>query len=244
MVSATSMRRFQEHKPVGRPLVLDASHPAAIEGRSYFGHGALSRRRLGHVFVSGHNSRKIGKVCVKGQWRGMPIFTLTLEERHTCPRSCDQWLSCYGNKMHWSVRLQPGQELEAKIETELAALSERHPRGFIIRLHVLGDFYSVNYVTLWRSWLRRFPALRVFGYTARDDMIGAELRQLVAEQWDRFAVRSSNAKIPGMPASVVIRSEADRGGAIVCPAQTGKSDCCGTCALCWSTTRTIAFLEH
>jgi hypothetical protein len=28
------------------------------------------------------------------------------------------------------------------------------------------------------------------------------------------------------------------------PAQTGKTDCCATCALCWHSDRTIAFLRH
>ncbi len=32
--------------------------------------------------------------------------------------------------------------------------------------------------------------------------------------------------------------------AIICPAQTGKADSCGTCALCWHTKRRIAFLQH
>ena len=32
--------------------------------------------------------------------------------------------------------------------------------------------------------------------------------------------------------------------AILCPAQTGATDCCATCALCWASTRTIAFRRH
>jgi hypothetical protein len=43
------------------------------------------------VLKDGHQSRKIGKFVTKGKMRGFPIFTLTLEERATCPRSCLAW---------------------------------------------------------------------------------------------------------------------------------------------------------
>ena len=32
--------------------------------------------------------------------------------------------------------------------------------------------------------------------------------------------------------------------AIICPAQTGATDCCATCALCWNSVRSIAFRRH
>ena len=32
--------------------------------------------------------------------------------------------------------------------------------------------------------------------------------------------------------------------AILCPAQTGATDCCATCALCWQSLRSIAFRPH
>ncbi len=31
---------------------------------------------------------------------------------------------------------------------------------------------------------------------------------------------------------------------IPCPAQTGATDCCATCALCWQSDRSIAFKRH
>jgi hypothetical protein len=47
-----------------------------------------------------------------------------------------------------------------------------------MRVHNLGDFYSVEHVELWRTLLERHPALRVWGYTARwhsDDPIAVAL---------------------------------------------------------------------
>lgn len=244
-----ALRRFSKHTVVGNPMLLGVGHPAVVEGRSLFTKpaGNYSDR----VLVSGFNSKKIGKKCIKGRWAGMPIFTLTLEERKTCPRDCVLWRSCYGNRMHWSRRNQPGRELEEKLGRELAGLQERHPKGFVVRLHVLGDFYSVEYVKLWERWLDTFPALRVFGYTARreNDPIGRELRELIRRRWGRFAVRSSGGYFGGwysrvIPKTVVVASEDRAGSAIVCPAQTQKTECCGTCTLCWETEKPIAFLEH
>lgn len=236
------LRRFEEKTKVGRPHVLADDHPAVVEGRSLFTKAAGNHSD--RVLISGVNSKKIGARVMKGRWKGMPIYTLTLEERKTCPRSCTLWNSCYGNRLHWSRRLQPGADLEARLAFELERLDAKHSGGFVVRLHVLGDFYSVEYVKLWASWLKRFPTLRVFGYTARraGDPIGFELTKLALSQWDRFAVRSSGGYLYDVPATVV--AQADVPGAVTCPAQTGRTDCCSTCALCWEGRKTVAFLEH
>ena len=89
--------------------------------------------------------------------------------------------------------------------------------------------------------LDAFPALHVFGFTARDpvtDEIGAHLYAMAASNWARFSVRFS-----GMQGSVMASRLADAGDpeAIICPAQTGKTDCCATCALCWHSDRSVAF---
>ena len=39
-------------------------------------------------------------------------------------------------------------------------------------------------------------------------------------------------------------AEDEQVNAIVCPEQTGATRACATCALCWGTTRNIAFVEH
>jgi hypothetical protein len=122
---------------------------------------------VGRVLKDGHQSRKIGKAVTKGPRRGWPIFTLTLEERATCPRTCKAWGFCYGNNMQAAERIVAGERLEAALGLELLALQRQHPGGFMVRLHVLGDFYSEDYVRFWTSALDRFPALHVFGFTAR-----------------------------------------------------------------------------
>lgn len=239
------LRRFLDHTPAFEAVKsLAPWHPAATNGRTlYLARVAVADDRA-PVLKGGQNNRKIGGRVVKGRWAGMPIYTLTLEERATCPRTCAHWLDCYGNKMNWSTRLLAGPELEERLDVELHELATRHPLGFVVRLHVLGDFYSPAYVRRWRRWLLEIPEMRVYGYTGwpRETPIGAAVAELAERHWERFAVRTSDR--PGPRGTVSHDDPMCDPDAIVCPAQVGRAECCATCALCWQTQRSIAFLVH
>lgn len=201
------------------------------------------------VFGQGRKNRKLGKSITKGAWAGMPIYMLTLEERVTCP-PCAVWDRCYGNSMRWARRVAHGEALEARIAVDLAWMDSRHTRGFAVRLHQLGDFYSLRYVELWTEWIDRFPRLHVFGFTAwrRDSEIGAAIWALTRRRWDRFAIRFSGYTHP-QGAVVVPDEPAGRAieGGLICPEQLGKTKTCGTCGLCWNEharDTTIVFIEH
>src|SRR5262249_24053099 len=125
---------------------------------------------------------------LKGRWRGFAAYMLTLEERATCPTTCRHLRSCYGNKMHLAQRMQAGSDLEWRLVREVALLHIDHPDGFAVRLHELGDFYSVEYVELWGRLLERYPGLHIWGYTAHTDgPIFAALVALVKRYGGRFA---------------------------------------------------------
>lgn len=224
-----------------RAVSLAADHPAIVEGRPLFDtavHPSLSPRLL----VAGFNSRKIGGKVQIGRWKGFPVYTLTLEERVTCPRSCEQWRACYGNNMHWARRHTHGQALETKLGLELRALARKHPRGFVVRLHVLGDFYSPEYVKLWINALDSIPSLHLFGYTARHprDEIGRGI--LVMNVSPRCWIRFSGHNLGAQGAVVIAHQSVSEH--VVCPAQTGATDCCSTCGLCWTMEKTVEFLQH
>lgn len=247
-MSTKNLRRFTDHNDAGAPYRLDPTHIAARLGTSLFREGRLQSARFAGepLLKSGHNSRKIGKTVVKGKWSGYPVYTLTLEERATCPRSCHHWLDCYGNKMNWPTRFMADGALVPMLDRELRLLAKSGP--FVVRLHVLGDFYSVRYVVQWEQWLDLIPELHVYGYTAwQDDTpIGHAVADVAARRWDRFAVRTSNAS--RNERSTLSHADPHASGivenGIVCPAQTGKTECCATCAICWQTQRRIVFLEH
>jgi len=199
------------------------------------------------VLKSGTSQAKIGGRVLTGKWNRMPVYCLTLEERATCPGECPMWRGCYGNNMHLARRFEHGPELEAALREEVAVLSRQHPLGFVVRLHILGDFYSVEYVQLWAELLDRHDALRIYGYTARwrwSDPIARELLRLAYAQWDRFAMRFSNAPVETASTITIEHLGQKPADAVVCPVQLGKSESCSTCALCWQTDKRIAFIRH
>lgn len=239
-----------EHKPKHRNRPLPGmAHPKIEAGRSLFSDkGVKSVDQVTNLLVSGHANVKIGRDVRKGKlFRGYWIYTLTLEERATCPRTCHHWQTCYGNNMPYAKRIEHGPRLLRGLEVEVAQLLKTRDRvGILIRLHALGDFYSPQYVTFWDAMLKLHPRLAVFGYTAwsPDSEIGQAIAKVKAIHGRRFAIRWSNGKAP-VDCAVPIAAKGDRPqGAFVCPEQTGAVDGCGKCGLCWSTTKNVAFLEH
>lgn len=241
--------QYGHRKRGGRKL--NPSHPAISEARTVYV-GRVREAGL-NILKPGQYQRKIGSQIQKGDWKRFPVFSLTLEERSTCPTTCRQWSSCYGNNLNNSIRFRHGPELEKALWRELALLQADFPHGFVIRLHILGDFYSTEYVELWRRALDAFKGLRVFGYSAwlKGTPIGDAVIALRTARWDRFAIRTSGGHWRHGPHTIVIdrprRGDRKARGAdtIVCPAQTGKTASCSTCALCWSApNKTIAFLQH
>jgi len=224
------------------------NHPALTEGRTLYP-ATVRASRDRWALKSGDNARKIGARILKGRWKGYAVYTLTLEERKTCPTSCHHWRSCMGNKMNWADRVATRPDLLWRLEREVALLEIRHPGGFAVRLHVLGDFFSVEYVQFWERLLELHPALHVWGYSARhdkDDPIAAALVALVKKQWSRFAVRFSNAPMPfALPATTTVEHPLQvPTGSVLCPEQIGRTESCSTCGLCWATTKRVAFIQH
>lgn len=255
-LSASSLRRFsaKTHQSAGETsrgsgataIVLPAYHPAVRGGRTLFPSRVYAPEEAARLLKSGHHSRKIGKLVTKGKHRGWPIYTLTLEERASCPSTCREWASCFGNHMHAAERIEHGPALLESLGEELCALARLHPRGFMVRLHVLGDFWSTEYVAFWDAMLRALPMLAVFGFTAHEPRspIGRAVALMAANHgWQRAAIRFSGAPHANRASRVIGPGETDT-EAVICPAQTGGTDCCGTCALCWHSERSIAFKRH
>lgn len=228
----------------GPKVSLNPCHPALRNGSTIFGQLVIPAARAERLLKSGEHNRKIGARAVKGRWRDMPIYTLTLEERATCPASCLEWATCYGNNMGRAPRIMDDGTLTRRLWSELCYLSATHPGGFIVRLHVLGDFYSVDYVDFWRQSLAEFQQLHVFGFTARQpsDPIGRAVLMMMQDFQDQCLIRVSAGGKDEL-CSEVVDNEAEARG-IVCPAEKDAARCCATCGLCWSTARTITFLRH
>lgn len=237
---------------------LPADNSAVVEGRSIFPRRVFGASDLQRVILSGDSNAKLGSWVTKGAWAGMPFYHLSLEERATCPRSCENWSTCYGNGMPSAVRVRYDVDLVDAVDRDLRHLNNRHLGGFVVRLHVLGDFPDLAYVSDWESWLRHIPALRVEGYTAhpRDSEIGRAIARLNHQYAGRWSVRNSVAPDePWAPMQVTTlwdvtpeRTSYDPATkTVVCPQELGKTQTCGTCSLCWKQELRhvrIAFLGH
>lgn len=245
--ASTIMRHEGKGGRGGRTYLPPIGHGALSEARTIYPSGVHDPSEPGDLLKSGHHNPKVGAKVTKGPWAGMPIYTLALEERATCPPTCRQWRACMGNNMPFQTRWRHGEDFEFWLQREIAALQLEHPRGFVVRLHVLGDFYSVGYVTLWRAMMGACPALHVFGFTARidvDDPITQAIARIRREHRARWWVRFSDAGEPVMSTEIVDLPEHASPGSIVCPQQTGKTLSCGTCGLCWASTTNITWLRH
>lgn len=246
---ARDRRRFK----TGVPATGAASRVAAAEAEgTIYPHTLRDPGADQTVLKDGAYNAKIGGDVLVGWLKGAPIVTLTLEERATCPASCAHWRTCYGNAMDKAHRFRHGPELMDRLRAEIDDLMARHDR-LLVRLHVLGDFWSVAYVDFWRDMLFRHSGLHVFGFTAwpAASEIGARLAALRGALPARFWMRHSG--VCGPWGSFTIDWPTERktlGDAIVCPAQLdanagGESAVhCGSCGACWSTGRPIVFIEH
>lgn len=195
-----------------------------------------------------HNKKLGGKIKVK-HWKDMPLYQLTLEERQTCPDYCEQWDNCYGNNMPFAHRFDHTHpKFLEMLEFNIGRLASIHPQGFVVRLHVLGDFYSQEYVNFWDDRISEHKELNIYGYTHHHPSsdIGRAIARLNRIAPLRFRVRYSDA--PGERFSThVVRSAEDvtDKNMIICPEQLGKTESCSTCGLCWTAPdKKIAFIEH
>jgi hypothetical protein len=197
------------------------------------------------MLKSGKSNKKLGGLVRKGMWKGLPIFSLTLEERSTCPPHCEQWSNCYGNNMPFAHRYDHNNAwFERALTSNLVELSQKHEQGFVVRLHVLGDFYSEDYVAFWFNMMVCIPRLRVFGYTHHraNSPIGKRISNLNVTFPDRWRVRFSDDPSVEFRSEVVASAQQAKG--VVCPEQQGKAASCGDCAYCWHSSKPVYFLEH
>tara|TARA_R110000772_G_scaffold107412_3_gene209760 strand:+ start:4464 stop:5171 length:708 start_codon:yes stop_codon:yes gene_type:complete len=227
-------------------MKLKPEHPALAERRTIHTKKVFSVNTYSNSVIKPvSNNSKLGKgsnIITKGNWRGFAVFAVTLEERASCP-PCEHEDDCYGNNAPFAHRFRSGKDLESRIQTEIAFLAKRYRFGFVVRLHILGDFYNLRYVALWQSLLKKHVNLHIYGYTAHDrnSVMGLRISLLNSCPGNRCWIRNSVARSNGYSmVATSILSESD----IHCPEQTGKTDSCMTCGLCWAVNLPIHFATH
>jgi len=194
----------------------------------------------------GTNNKKLGGIITAKKWTGKRMFSLTLVERVTCPESCHHWEDCYGNNMPFAHRFNTIGLLHT-LEDEIAALSKKYPKGIVIRLHVLGDFYSVSYVAFWERMLELYPNVCIFGYTGRwFEPIHHAIAEMNRRWPDRCVIRYSRNRtyIPGDDWRYAAAESYNSGVTFTCPEQLSALPNCASCGACWIADKTVKFLSH
>ena len=198
----------------------------------------------------GTNNKKLGGIITANKWTGKRMFSLTLIERDTCPESCHHWDDCYGNNMPFAHRFNT-IGLMHELEDEIDALSKKYPEGIVIRLHVLGDFYSVSYVAFWERILELYPNVCIFGYTARWYEPIQEAIAAMNRKWSSRCVIRYSRNRAYIPNDDMLRDswkfaaeESYVGPTFTCPEQLGTLPDCASCGACWIANKTVKFLSH
>lgn len=250
-----SARRFTDKPELdpGAVWSLPRGHPAMVENRTLFPSTVIEVTKdvPERLLVSGANNRKLGATVEKGKFKGYALYGLSLEERATCPGDCSVRGYCYGNGMQMARRHRIGDAdvFFDRLGMEICELLDEH-HGLLIRLHVLGDFPSVEYVAFWKEVLDEHPKVAIYGYTHRTDKdeIGQAIASVKLAHPERFRIRwSSDTKQPDGAIVLDHIPPAKIKGALVCPAQTDATACCATCGFCWeyaSRKDAVAFIKH
>jgi len=227
---------------------LTPDHPAIINSTTIYQKNVydLSVDDYPHAVLKRSTNRKLGRKVNKTQYRGRPIYTLSLVARETCSPDCEHWFDCYDNVMPFAHRFRAGPALEERVTADLDVYDRRNRRtGYLVRLHVVGDFYSPEYVAFWEQQLSNRPGLAIYGYTRHHPGtgIGDAVQDLEAKS-DRFHVRFSMLPDYEFSANNEANAPEDRKGPVICPEQTGRAASCGDCGLCWTMRRPITFIDH
>jgi len=132
-----------------------------------------------------------------------------------------------------------------KIEEEIGFLLAKHKHGVVIRLHVLGDFYSMDYVQFWMRMLTMHPKLSIFGYTGVpvDGNIATSIQLMNSIYTSQCFIRFSRNNEFDDEGSYAAE-ESFEGKSFDCLEQTKKAKNCAACGLCWMTAKTVRFVTH
>ncbi len=170
----------------------------------------------------------------------LPNFSLPVLK--TCPGKtefCGRL--CYGLRGRLSqqkIRVLYERNLEASKQASFVrqivrAVLKTKPEAF--RLHVIGDFYSVEYVERWIEIANRLPDVKFFGSTRSWRVL--RLRDAVTSFRDlpnvylRASIDLTHLDRPPCSWRVwSIEGEGDR-----CPHDYGLVENCVTCKKCWQT---------
>ena len=232
-------------------MQLDKKHKAIVNASTLYNASKFTIRDVTNYsprVLKLSTNVKLGKIVKKGKHKGKHILTLTLIERETCTNECEHYLTCYGNNMPFAHRFEVNEAFMLRLESDIEYYVQKYPEGILIRLHVLGDFESIQYIEFWNRMLHTYSSIAIYGYTrnhitSKYEHIRALGYKTIAVRnihKDRFAIRFSNKLDDEFSANS--REITNEG--ITCLAQVKANVSCSDCTLCWASKKQIGFITH
>tara|TARA_R100000306_G_C4368367_1_gene138742 strand:+ start:858 stop:1529 length:672 start_codon:yes stop_codon:yes gene_type:complete len=220
---------------------LSLDHTAIVNSRSIYQKNIHDAANYPYKVIKVPSDVKLGKKVKKGRLKGSKIYILTLEERATCDSDCEHWLDCYGNNMPFAHRFEANDNLYPALERDLNEIDNKN-KEYLLRLHILGDFFSKKYIHFWAKQLEKRKLLNIYGYTRNHPTkeLGLSVLNVRNKYGKRFAVRFSN--YPDDPMSA--QSENVSTDGVGCPHQLGLTESCGSCGICWLMNKPVIFYDH
>jgi len=124
-------------------------------------------------------------------------------------------------------------DLDRLIEQVLEALPEDAP---VVRIHVGGDFYSVEYVDTWRFICEARPNTQFWAYTrswTQPELREALERLRALPNVELFASTDTAMPLPPEGWRVAFIEDDSRASGLACPHQQGHVASCLDCGYCF-----------
>ena len=99
---------------------------AIKNGRTVYTNNVFSTSNYNTNLLKLSSNKKLGKFVIKGRHKNKYLYSLSLEERKTCPTSCFHWKTCYGNNMPFAHRFRASNNLLVKVGTKINIYTAYH----------------------------------------------------------------------------------------------------------------------
>jgi len=170
----------------------------------------------------------------------LPSFSLPVIT--TCPGKtpfCEAY--CYGLKGFFTmqqIKDVNDRRLDATLKDDFADIIVNEvikTKAPAFRLHVIGDFYSVEYVEKWISIADRLPRVAFFGSTRswRCEFLSKALKDF-RDLFNVYMKASVDLTDDLDPFSCGWRVWSVEGTGISCPHDFGQVESCAACGRCWT----------
>ena len=184
------------------------------------------------------------------------IAIFSLKEIFTCLDCKDCSKDCYAvkaskayptcNNFRWLITYMAINHLDvlkAWIIEDLARIAKNNKSVKYVRIHESGDFFSQNYLDMWKDVVKLFPMFRFYFYTKSDKFLN--FTEFVAlDNVNMVKSHLPNGDI-NFDDYEIIKEKCDRYNVPLCPygVNGNYNVSCGKCEICMNS-NCVGFIRH